>query len=346
MKDLCIVELKTITTFIFIVFALQCNAQLSDFKTVSFQKADSTALAHKNESLDNLPELSHKLTDGLNTDVERYRSIYMWVCSNIANDYPFYLKNQSKRQHFKKDSSKLEKWNNRFKKQSFKRLLKQKRTICTGYAYLVKKLSSIANLQCEIVQGYGKTSMTEVEELDIPNHTWNAIYLNKKWYLSDATWASGIPHPETNMFVFQYNNGFFFPDPKLFALNHYPVDSKWLLIDGIDKPSFETFLESPILYNEAYNYLNKVEKPKKMHSLLKENEIIQFRYELLKPLNTKYIYLLIDNGIKTKKINPSVVTIENNILTFQHAFKNKGFYDVHIYMDNNLLLTYTFEVEN
>ena len=345
MKDFSIVELKIISTFLFIIFALPCNAQLSDFKTVNFHKADSIAFAHKNESLDNLPELSHKLTNGLDTDVERFRSIYMWVCSNIANDYPFYLKNQSKRQRFKKDSLKLEKWNNQFKKQSFKRLLKQNRTICTGYAYLVKKLSSLANLQCEIIQGYGRTSMTEFEDLDIPNHTWNAVYLDGKWYLSDATWASGIPHPETNMFVFQYNNGFFFPNPELFVLNHYPVDAKWLLLDDKNKPSFKNFLESPILYSEAYNYINKVENPKKMHGLVKENEVLQFRYELLKPLDTKNIYLLIDNGVKTKKINPKAINLENNILTFQHTFNNTGFYDVHVYMDNNLLLTYTFQVE-
>lgn len=337
--------MKTIFTSILIVFTLQSNAQLSDFKAVTFHKADSTAFAHKNESLDNLPELSYKLTSGLKTEVERFRSIYMWVCSNIANDYQLYLKNNRKRQRFKTDSLQLEEWNNQFKKQSFKRLLKRKRTICTGYAYLVKELASLANLQCEIVQGYGRTSMTEIDKLDIPNHTWNAVYLDGKWYLSDATWASGIPHPETNRFIFQYNNGFFFPTPELFAINHYPVDTKWLLLNEKGKPSFKNFLESPILYNEAYNYLNSVDKPIKMHSLISKNETIEFQYELLKTFKTKDIYLLIDNGAKTKRVHPKAISIENKTLTFQHAFSNTGFYDVHVFIENKLLLTYTFKVK-
>ena len=66
--------------------ALQSHAQKSDFKQISFKKADSIAFAFKNEGLDNMPQLAYKLTSGLSTDVERFRAIYKWVCANIAND--------------------------------------------------------------------------------------------------------------------------------------------------------------------------------------------------------------------------------------------------------------------
>lgn len=345
MADHSIVLAKATATSFLIAFALECQAQLADFKTVNFHKADSIALAYKNETLTNLPELSHKLTAGLDTEVERFRAVYLWVCTNIANDYKLYLKNDRKRQRFKADTLLLENWNNQFKKLSFKKLLRQNRTICTGYAYLVKELSSLANLQCEIIQGYGRTSTTDPENLDIPNHTWNAVLLNGKWYLADATWASGIPHPETNRFVFQYNDGFFFPDPKLFAVNHYPVDKKWLLLDDADKPTFEHFLEAPILYNEAYNYLKTLDSPKTMHHLVKKNETVNFQYKLLKSIDTDQIHLLIDNGSKTRKVRPATITLKNNTLSFEHSFSNTGFYDLHIFIEGNLVLTYTFRVK-
>ncbi|MGK0322282.1 MAG: transglutaminase/protease-like cytokinesis protein 3, partial [Psychroserpens sp.] len=167
------------------IVVFQSHAQLSDFEYINFSKADQMASLCKNEGLDNMPKLVYNLTSSLDTDVERFRAIYMWVCHNIANDYNLYLKNKRKRSKYQNDSIKLKAWNDRFKKDVFRKLLKQERTICTGYAYIVQELSKLANLDCEIIHGYGKTSMTTIDELDPPNHSWNAIKLNAKWYLCD-----------------------------------------------------------------------------------------------------------------------------------------------------------------
>ena len=137
--------LKYIFLFIFV---FQATAQISDFSTITFEKADKVALEYKNERLTNLPELSHKLTSGLTTDIEKFRAIYMWVCSNVANDYKLYSKNMRKRHRFKNDSVKLKEWNDKFKKVVFRKLLKDNKTICTGYAYLVKELANLANIDC------------------------------------------------------------------------------------------------------------------------------------------------------------------------------------------------------
>ena len=109
--------------------------------------ADSIALVYKSESLKNLPELAHHLTSNLNTDAERFRAIYMWVCTNVANDYRLYLKNKKKREKFEDDSLKLEAWNDNFKKKLFGKLRKRKKTICSGYAYLVSELSRLSNIE-------------------------------------------------------------------------------------------------------------------------------------------------------------------------------------------------------
>ncbi|WP_323787027.1 transglutaminase domain-containing protein [Psychroserpens sp.] len=325
------------------IVAFQSHAQISDFDHIDFKKADQIALACKDEGLDNLPQLSFKLTENLTTDVERFRAIYKWVCSNIANDYNLYLRNKRKRTKFKNDSLKLKAWNDRFKKEIFRKLLKQDKTICTGYAYIVQELSKLANLDCEIVHGFGQTSTTNIEEFDVPNHSWNAIKLNNKWYLCDPTWASGIPNQETFAFKFQYNDGYFLADPKLFSVNHFPLENKWSLLDS--NPTFEEFLGAPIIYGKAYSNLTDHKYPKQMHQVILKNNKVTFRYQLQKTVDAKDVHFLIDNGFHPKTVKPSSIVLDNLSLTLELKFEDTGFYDTHFLIGNDLIATYTFKVE-
>ena len=61
-------------------------AQLCDFNTTDFTIADNVAKLNEGKSLNNLPLLAFELTHKLNTDVEKFRAIYMWVCKNIRGD--------------------------------------------------------------------------------------------------------------------------------------------------------------------------------------------------------------------------------------------------------------------
>ncbi|MFK7783020.1 transglutaminase domain-containing protein [Psychroserpens sp.] len=324
------------------IVAFQSHAQRSDFRHINFQKSDSIAETCKNEGLENLPELAYKLTSNLSTDTERFRAIYKWVCNNIANDYSLYLRNKRKRERYKNDSIKLEAWNDRFKKEIFRKLLKQKKTICTGYAYIVQELSKLANLDCKIIHGFGKTSTINIETSDIPNHTWNAIKLDGKWYLCDPTWASGIPNQDTNVFSFEYNDGYFLADPNLFAINHYPLNNEWSLLDN--RLSFEDFLAAPILYGKSYTHLIKHEKPKQMHHDVQKNDTLNFEFDLQKPIQKNSISFLIDSGFISRKVKPTFIQIENKSLSIRQQFNTKGFYDVHLYFGEDLISTYTVKV--
>lgn len=336
--------MKTIVVIILVTFACVSHAQQSDFNTINFRKADSIASSLKDETLFNLTQLSYKLTANLNTDVERFRAIYKWVCENIANDYSLYLLNKRKRKRFENDSIKFKTWTTSFRKKLFRKLLKDQRTICTGYAYLVKELAELANLECELIQGYGRVSTTDIEHLNLPNHSWNAVKLNDKWYLCDPTWASGIPDPESNKFAFNYNDGFFLAHPELFAINHFPVEDKWWLLDK-EIPTFEAFLASPIIYGNAYKNLNLHLSPKQMHQVITQTESVSFEYDLKKSIAEETISFYLDNGYNQWKTKPTYIFIDETHLTLKHRFKNRGFYDVHLYIDEDLISTYTIEVK-
>ena len=54
---------------------------------------------------------------------------------------------------------------------------------------------------------------------------------------------------------------------------------------------------------------------------------------------------VIDNGLVSKTVIPKTVIIDKQSLFIEHQFTSKGFYDVHLYIDEDLISTYTFKVK-
>lgn len=222
--------MRSFLLIICFTFVLPLHAQRSDFDDIDFWRAEYIANEHKGEDLYNLPGLVHGLTSQLKTDAERFRAIYYWVCHNIKGEYNLMNDNNRNHKKLQDDPKALDRWNRAFKKEVFAKLLKDKETLCTGYAYLIKEMANLAGLECEIVYGFDLTQRLKVNDQDTPDHTWNAIKLDGKWYLCDATWSSGLIDMSTLLFEFNYDNKFFLMEPSEFAKTHKPVDSRWLLL--------------------------------------------------------------------------------------------------------------------
>lgn len=116
------------------VFSLSLYAQKSDFKHIDFNKADSIAKSCSSKSLHNMPLLVHHLTDNLQTQVEQFRAIHTWVCLNIESDHYFSESILEKRKALSNNPVALNKWNTKVQSKVYKKLLKHKKTICSGYA--------------------------------------------------------------------------------------------------------------------------------------------------------------------------------------------------------------------
>ncbi|MDN3492520.1 transglutaminase domain-containing protein [Winogradskyella bathintestinalis] len=332
--------MKNRLSFLLIFILTICNAQVSDFKTIDFTKADNIAKLNKDGSLENLPVLVHKLTSKLTTDVEKFRAIYTWVCTNIRGDYKQQNKVKKSRENFKNDSIGYLIWNSEFKKTVFKKLLNQKKTICTGYAYLIKEMCFIANIESVIIDGYGRSFETNVEKLESANHSWNAVKLNNKWYLCDATWSSGYMI-NGQLFIQEYNDGYFLTDPILFAKNHFPIQKKWFLNDDQIKAKFRA---EPIVYGETFSQKTIPISPKKLVTTINKNEEINFKFKYLKSINTDEISLIQISGADKKPYKIYDLKNENGIISFKCKFKSNGFYDVHLNIKNDIVATYTIEV--
>ena len=327
--------------FLFLVFTYtSCNAQISDFKTTDFTYADNIAKLNEGGSLANLPLLAQKLTLNLPTEVERFRAIYTWVCSNIKGDINQHNKVSRKRRKFQNDSLGYIEWNNEYKKIAFKKLLKHKKTMCTGYAYLIKELCFLANIECKIIDGYGRTVNSNIESLELVNHSWNAVKLNNKWYLCDATWSSGYMIAD-NIFVKDYNDGYFLTEPLLFAKNHYPLNKKWLLNETLIN---EKFIVSPLVYSEAFKHKIMPISPEKMNVEIHKNSELNFSFKSLKKSSVDKIYLVQFSGNNEKKLNIYHLKNKNGLAQFKHIFKHKGSFDIHLKIDKDIIATYTINV--
>lgn len=222
--------MRIIACIIIFTCTLLVTAQQSDFKAIEFDSADAIAIRYQGEDLFNLPVLTLRLTAQLKTDVEKFRVIYYWITHNIEGDYALTEESLYQLEKRYDDTVSLERWFKTFRKEVFQKLRNDKKTLCSGYAYLVKEMANLAGLKCKIVSGYGKINSKKLKDLQYPNHAWNAVQLEGKWYLCDATWSSGITNNYTYEFEFKYDDTFFLQDPVEFAKTHKPLDSKWSLL--------------------------------------------------------------------------------------------------------------------
>lgn len=330
---------------IFLLFiSLYSFGQLSDFKEIDFKKADSLAYVYQDENLSNLPVLSHNLTANLTTDVEKFRAIYTWVSISIENDYSSYLTTKKKRKKLSENQEALIEWNTNYTPRVFENLLKHKKTACTGYAYLIRELAALAGINSKIVDGYGRTATLTLNNKSIPNHSWNAVELNGKWYLCDATWSAGkiIKDNLGTRFEQQYFEGYFLAEPELFIRNHYPLDISMSLVP---KPfSFDEFIAGPVIYKEAFSFSTILVSPKNMYSIALKNESVSFKLHLNKKLENKNIFLILSQGDNSRKVIPKVTQNQNEFI-LEHRFDTSGRYDVHIKIDDSIIATYVVRVK-
>lgn len=318
-------------------------AQKNDFEKIDFRKADSVAAKYKGESLKNIPLLSYKLTSSLLSNVEKFRAIYVWVSNNIESDYYNSNLNKKMRQKLYDEKVKLDAWNKSFQIKSFQKLIKQHKTVCTGYAYLVRQLANLADIDCKIINGYGRTVDCNIGKKSIPNHSWNAVNLNNKWYLCDATWSSGYFKIPENKFIFDYNNGYFLTDPELFAKNHYPEDTTWILIN--DKPKFSEFLIAPLVYNHAFKYDIIPIEPKEMNAQIFKNDTIALKFRIKDSTLATNLMIELIPGQNSSVVKPFVSYTSKNHIELKYKFQITGYFDITIKYDDMNIVTYSIQVK-
>ena len=180
------------------------------------QRDVSTIQKHIQATPDSVENDIAKLTAYLITpaknDLEKVEYLYQWLIQNISYDKLAY-RNGNKRIN-----------------RSNEDILKRKEAICWGYATLFNAMCEVANIPCEIISGYGRTSLAEKPKVKSPNHAWNSVKIDSSWYLLDATWDSNL-RGSIGAFEQKFGHDYFLTPPKYFIVNHLPADPDWQLLD-------------------------------------------------------------------------------------------------------------------
>lgn len=174
----------TLRERIFIIFIscqLVYGQQSMDPTTFDYSKVDSIALNFPKKKYKSYTELVALLIENLQTDHEKLRVLFRWITENISYNYG----NRSS------DADKV---------------VKSKKAVCIGYSTLLKEMCKSAGIECEIIIGYSKTKISDIDKkLKKTDHAWNAFKLYNKWYLLDVTWATSYYDDKKRKSIKSYN---------------------------------------------------------------------------------------------------------------------------------------------
>jgi transglutaminase/protease-like cytokinesis protein 3 len=132
--------------------------------------------------------------------------------------------------------------------------------VCEGYARLMVALGKAAGVEIAYVTGYIRDAHRRVAPADSEatlrstlegySHAWNAVKLDGRWWLMDATWDdptgnASRAEPEDGAGAPKVDSTYLFTPPQLFAFDHFPEESAWQLLA---KPlSMGDFVRQPMM---------------------------------------------------------------------------------------------------
>lgn len=202
------INLRCSFCFALLFFSVKLSAQ--DFSNVDAQ-ARTTPFS-KNQDIQ---QLADALSEGLTTEKEKVRAIFVWIADNIKYD----VKTFENRGEAKPEEMAA--------KQAPTRVLKSKKAVCAGYANLFCALCKATGIEAIQVSGIFKDSEGRVSRT---GHAWNLVRADGQWALIDATWGAGDVDPDKGKYHERFKEEFFFTEPETLILDHYPDDPLFQLL--------------------------------------------------------------------------------------------------------------------
>ena len=181
-----------------------------------------------------ISSLAKYLSKGAKSDLQKARSIYVWLTENISYDDKGYNSGNYS------DCDALS-------------VLQNKTSVCEGYAELFLTLGLEMGLEIEKIHGYAKGyGYSSGDKFNDTDHAWNIIKINNKWRVFDATWGRGFGKNVNGNLVSKkdFNEYWFNVDPYESIFNHLPDDfDKTFVSRKIDLKIYERM---PYIDNEYF----------------------------------------------------------------------------------------------
>jgi kyphoscoliosis peptidase len=265
---------------------LECNIKIIIFTIFLSSLVWAQEYSHIDQHVLNTPKsaeysiksLATYLTKPARNERDKVRAIFRWVTENIKYDVDsFYA--------------------GRTPNSSPENVLQSKKAVCEGYSGLFKNLADEAGLQTTVIQGYAKGVRYTVGDTftGLPNHAWNAVKIDGKWYLLDPTWGAGYINNKRE-YQKKFRDYYYFTPPDKLKFTHFPIDSKWQLISKpISKEEFED-----LVFVKSYFFEYGLELKNHLNAEIKVND--QLSVDITGPRDVLLKAVLIHNR---KKLNKS-----------------------------------------
>lgn len=276
-------------------------------------------------------ELATRIHKDFVSDSNKVRAAFIWLTKNIKYDLNEYYNPTSKRIKFKYSSEKEKQQKLQIiKNQIVDKTFNSKKSVCEGYAQSFKKICDLLYIEAVVIKGYARNSSNDIGVIPKnSNHAWNAVKINNKWRLIDATWAAGyiINKSWKKKFIAYY----FYPNPEELLATHFPENNVWQLIK---KPiSEETYASQPIISQQFFYRGLKL--------ISERNGIIYNKKQIVIKIKNLASTDIIGYQFKDQRFGKrGLVSFNNSIGSFTINLKNKRKTELYIFINNELALEY------
>lgn len=284
---------------LFLLFSLSAFSQ-------NFEKVDSIVSTYTRFS--KVEDLANQIEKDFSSDADKSRAAFFWLTKNIRyNLREFY--NPSKRKYsfqYTSEEEKIEKLQ-AFKDDLVAETFKNKIGVCEEYAQSFKKICDLLAIESEVIKGNVRNTADEIGQIsNTTNHAWNAVKIDEKWIILDATWAAGS---ETDgKWIRDFDDYFYdIPTHKIFK-THYPEDKIWMIRFG--RMSEKEFYNQPIYSNTFLSLKADLISPQTGIISLKSSENIVLKFNNLNP---KLLIFYTLKGMKNTE--KPIITIKKNTTT-------------------------------
>lgn len=285
----------------------------------------------KIKSEDDLYKVVNYIRNTFQDDSLRLRASFIWVTENIGYDVKAYQQEDM-------NAAKLG------------YVIKNKKAVCGGYASLIKFFCSSFNIDCEVVNGYGRAGKSKIvinQTYLRNNHAWNAVKINGTWRLLDATWAAGVvddSNEDNLVYHKKFNESYYDTPPEKLILNHLPAQKQYQLTNkAMDQ---KQFMKSPLFFSDYLQHNISAVLPDTALVKAKIGDTLVFRLKTSDIISNFFAY---SDHLEKARYETTAIQ-SNEWVEFRYPVKLSGFYNLYIGCtgtgrEKHMLMAYKLDIK-
>ena len=277
-------------------------------------------------------QLADRISKDFSSYLDKVRASFKWITNNIRYNLKEALQpNRTVIQfRYSSDKERLEKIQE-IKDNIVKEAFFSKQGVCEEYAQSLKKLCDLLGIEAIVLSGYVRNTAYEIDRVpNTTNHAWNAVKVNDKWMIIDATWSSG--YVMNGRWLKKFNNYYFNIDFNKVGYTHYTDNRKWNIL--LNQKSLQEFYNQPIYGKEFLRNNMEIVSPKIGIVSVQNGVMITLKIKNLKPHHKVYYGLMGDKYSKKP-----TVTFNNGIASVSIRAPERNT-ELYLFIDQELALEY------